>query len=134
MQSLQIEAAVFLCGSHKKNVGQVWAMSNNQNFQIMGNIELPSMAKSSAVCYTVSHDDLIDFANAIIKKTQEAAEQESASQDIQEEYLTRKEVMAILKRCDSTMTKWARTGYLEPVRIGGKYLYRKSDVEKLMKH
>lgn len=40
----------------------------------MGNIELPSMAKSSAVCYTVSHDDLIDFANAIIKKTQEAAD------------------------------------------------------------
>lgn len=109
-------------------------MYNNQNFKIMGNIELPSMAKSSTVCYAVSHDDLIDFANAIIKKTQEAAEQESASQDIQEEYLTRKEVMSIMKRCDSTMTKWARTGYLEPVRIGGKYLYRKSDVEKLMKH
>ncbi len=48
------------------------------------------------------------------------------------EYMTRKEVMALLKRCDSTMTKWARRGYLVPCCIGGKYLYRKEDVMKLV--
>ncbi|MCI6327737.1 MAG: helix-turn-helix domain-containing protein [Bacteroidales bacterium] len=100
----------------------------------MEKIELPSMANTSTVCYTISHDDLIDFANVIIQKSQEVAEQQSANHESQEEYLTRKEVMAIMKRCDSTMTKWARTGYLEPVRVGGKHLYRKSDVEKLMSH
>ena len=102
--------------------------------ELMGKIELPSMANTSTVCYTISHDDLIDFANVIIQKSQEVAEQQSANHESQEEYLTRKEVMAIMKRCDSTMTKWARTGYLEPVRVGGKHLYRKSDVEKLMSH
>ena len=102
--------------------------------ELMGKIELPSMANTSTVCYTISHDDLIDFAKVIIKKSQEVAEQQSANHESQEEYLTRKEVMAIMKRCDSTMTKWARTGYLEPVRVGGKHLYRKSDVEKLMSH
>ena len=95
--------------------------------ELMGKIELPSMANTSTVCYTISHDDLIELS-------QEVAEQQSANHESQEEYLTRKEVMAIMKRCDSTMTKWARTGYLEPVRVGGKHLYRKSDVEKLVSH
>ena len=50
----------------------------------------------------------------------------------QQEYMTRKEVMTLLKRCDSTMTKWAKCGYLVPCCVGGKYLYRKSDVLKLV--
>ena len=50
----------------------------------------------------------------------------------QQEYMTRKEVMTLLKRCDSTMTKWAKSGYLVPCCVGGKYLYRKSDVMKLV--
>ena len=50
----------------------------------------------------------------------------------QQEYMTRKEVMSLLKRCDSTMTKWAKRGYLVPCCVGGKYLYRKSDVMKLV--
>lgn len=50
----------------------------------------------------------------------------------QQEYMTRKEVMALLKRCDSTMTKWAKRGYLVPCCVGGKYLYCKSDVMKLV--
>ena len=50
----------------------------------------------------------------------------------EQEYMTRKEVMTLLKRCDSTMTKWAKRGYLVPCCVGGKYLYRKSDVMKLV--
>lgn len=40
----------------------------------------------------------------------------------EQEYMTRKEVMTLLKRCDSTMTKWAKRGYLVPCCVGGKYL------------
>ena len=43
-----------------------------------------------------------------------------------------KEVMTILKRCDSTMTKWARRGYLVPSMVGGKHLYRKADVMRIL--
>lgn len=50
----------------------------------------------------------------------------------EQEYMTRKEVMTLLKRCDSTMTKWAKRGYLVPCCVGGKYLYRRSDVMKLV--
>ena len=64
-----------------------------------------------------------------------AAKRENPIQEVhphQQEYMTRKEVMALLKRCDSTMTKWAKRGYLVPCCVGGKYLYRKSDALKLV--
>ena len=35
-------------------------------------------------------------------------------ESMQQEYMTRKEVMTLLKRCDSTMTKWAKRSYLVP--------------------
>lgn len=98
----------------------------------MTEIKLPTMGKESMVCYTVAHDDLIDFAHEIIRQTKDETNAELMNQPTSEEYYTRKEVMALLKRCDSTMTKWARAGYLVPVRIGGKHLYRKSDVERLI--
>ena len=97
--------------------------------------DMPAMAAEGAtVCYTVTHDDLIDFAREIIERTKEMDEAEKAetSASVEDGYYTRKEVMTLLKRCDSTMTKWAHAGYLVPVRVGGKHLYRKSDVDKLI--
>ena len=49
-----------------------------------------------------------------------------------DEHSQQQEYMTLLKRCDSTMTKWAKRGYLVPCCVGGKYLYRKSDVLKLV--
>ena len=42
------------------------------------------------------------------------------------------EGILLLKRCDSTMTKWARRGYLVPSMVGGKHLYRKADVMRIL--
>ena len=96
---------------------------------------MPAMAKErGTVSYTVTHDDLLDFAREILDKTKEI----SMCQKTEIAYLTvdvhytRKEVMALVKRCDSTMTKWARSGYLVPLRVGGKFLYRKADVERIL--
>ena len=90
--------------------------------------------EGTTVCYTVTHDDLIDFAREIIERTKEMNDVEKAesSSSGEDDYYTRKEVMTLLKRCDSTMTKWAHAGYLVPVRVGGKYLYRKSDVNRII--
>ena len=97
---------------------------------------MPVMAEGMTVCYTVTHHDLIDFAHEIMERTKEMndAEKAESSSSGEADYYTRKEVMALLKRCDSTMTKWAKCGYLVPVRIGGKYLYRKADIDKLIEN
>ena len=95
---------------------------------------VPAMEERGTVCYTVTHEDLIDFAHEIMERTKEMndAEKAESSSSGEADYYTRKEVMALLKRCDSTMSKWAKCGYLVPVRIGGKYLYRKADIDKLI--
>lgn len=95
---------------------------------------MPAMEERGAVCYTVTHEDLIDFAHEIIERTKEMNEAEKAEIAASDdgEYYTRKEVMTLLKRCDSTMTKWAKRGYLVPVRVGGKHLYRKADVDRII--
>lgn len=46
--------------------------------------------------------------------------------------LTRKEVADILGVTLSTLWQWAKSGYLVPVKIGSKVMYRPSDVEELM--
>lgn len=96
---------------------------------------MPAMAKErGTVSYTVTHDDLLDFAREILEKTKEISMcQKTEIADLTADvYYTRKEVMALVKRCDSTMTKWARSGYLAPLRVGGKFLYRKADVERIL--
>lgn len=91
-------------------------------------------AEGSAVSYMISHEDLIDFAREIMERTKEMAEEAAAKVEAEaaEDFFTRKEVMKLLRRCDSTLTKWARSGYLRPIRVGGKYLYKKGDVQKIL--
>jgi len=46
--------------------------------------------------------------------------------------LTKKEVMALLGVCDTTLWLWAKNNYLKPVKAGRKVLYRKGDVERFL--
>ncbi len=45
--------------------------------------------------------------------------------------VTGKEVQGILSVSPSTLWKWGRHGYLNPVKIGGKTYYNRADIEKL---
>ena len=85
------------------------------------------------VCYNIGHDDLVDFANLIIKKTKEE-DSRQRKEDAASEFFTRTEVKDLLHVCDSTLTKWAARKYLVPVRVGGKgkTMFRKSDVRKIL--
>ena len=67
------------------------------------------------VCYNIGHDDLVDFANLIIKKTKEE-DSRQRKEDAASEFFTRTEVKDLLHVCDSTLTKWAARKYLVPVR------------------
>ncbi len=44
------------------------------------------------------------------------------------EYLTRNEVSKVLNVTVQTLNKWRREGVLNPIKIGGRVLYRKEDV------
>ena len=83
------------------------------------------------VYYNIGHDDLVDFANLIIKKTKEE-DSRLRKEEAASEFYTRAEVKDLLHVCDSTLTKWAARKYLVPVRVGGKTMFRKTDVRKIL--
>lgn len=49
-----------------------------------------------------------------------------------EAYLTRKEVCELLKVDLSTLHNWKHKGKLNPVAIGGRVLYKRSDIDKAL--
>lgn len=50
----------------------------------------------------------------------------------EEVYKTVEEAAAILHRDRSSLWRWAKSGYLIPIKVGAKLFYRMSDIEKLM--
>lgn len=83
------------------------------------------------VYYNIGHDDLVSFADRIIRKVKEEErkhQQEAADSGL----LTRAEVKELFHVCDSTITKWAARKYLVPVRVGGKTMFRKEDVRRII--
>ena len=93
---------------------------------------VPEVPASQMVLIIITDEQLEAFADAVITKYQQNIARRKASEPSPEEWMTRKEVMALLKRCDSTMTKWSRRGYLVPSMVGGKHLYRKTDVMRIL--
>ena len=93
---------------------------------------VPEVPASQMVLTIITDEQLEAFADAVITKYQQTIVRHKAAEKPQEEWMTRKEVMTLLRRCDSTMTKWARRGYLVPSMVVGKHLYRKTDVMRIL--
>lgn len=79
----------------------------------------------------VSGKELMAFVDSLNKKAAEKAE-EIYQQRLSEEFYTRQEMMTKYKLSDAVLYKWSRMGYLVPLKMGGKALYRKSDVERIL--
>ena len=73
----------------------------------------------------------MDFAIFLIKNTKTELEAEVIAQQ-NESYLTRLETADFLKVDQATLWRWAKRGYLMPVEVGGKRMYRKSDLQRIL--
>lgn len=83
------------------------------------------------VYYNIGHDDLVSFADRIIRKVKEE-ERKHQKEASGSGLLTRAEVKELFHVCDSTITKWAAKKYLVPVRVGGKTMFRREDVRRII--
>lgn len=74
----------------------------------------------------MKREELNRFRDEIVSEiTQKLASQKS------ETLLTVKQTCAILGINRSTLYRWAQSHYFEPVKLGGKVLYRESDVKSI---
>lgn len=83
------------------------------------------------VSITVGANDLVQFANHLIRSTKEELET-SISAKQKETYLTLDEVKSLLHVDRSTLWRWAKTGYLIPAEVGGKRFYKKSEIDAIL--
>lgn len=80
---------------------------------------------------TIGLSDLETFANNLIQKTKNDLEAVVIAAQA-ETYLSRAETCNELKVDQSTLFRWAKRGYLNPIEIGGKRRYRMSDVKSIL--
>lgn len=78
------------------------------------------------VSVTIRLSDLHDFVTDLLKKLK--PEEEPKKKD---EYLSRKEVLGVLKIESSTLWAWEKTGYIKSFPFGGRKRYKLEDVEEI---
>jgi predicted DNA-binding transcriptional regulator AlpA len=77
----------------------------------------------------VTLSDLKEFATSLIK---ELTEEKSNSEEMEKTLLTSAQVTQKLQCDPSTLWRWAKVGYLVPIRVGVKKRYRLSDINKIL--
>lgn len=81
---------------------------------------------------TITPSELVEFGrfliDAVAQETKDRIKQ--GEEDI---LLTTNEAMSMLKISSKvTLWHWGNKGYLTPIRSGGKCLYRKSDIDRIL--
>lgn len=76
----------------------------------------------------VSKEDLREILLDIIVECFSQPTEETAKED---SLLPAKEVEKLLGVAHSTLWRWEKNNYLNPVRVGTKLFYKKSDVEQI---
>ena len=83
------------------------------------------------ISLTVSLDDLRTFSNELIQRTKSELEADIVATK-NEVYLTRLETADFLKVDQATLWRWKQRSYLMPIEVGGKRMYRKSDLMRIL--
>lgn len=83
------------------------------------------------VSITVATNDLLQFADHLIRSTKEELENSILTQK-DDPLVTPDKVTKILHVDRSTLWRWAKTGYLIPIEVGGKRFYKQSDIDNIL--
>lgn len=95
-------------------------------------MELSELLKTNAnISINVTLDDLRTYSSELIDQTKQQLEAEVIAQQ-NETYLTRLEAADFLKVDQATLWRWAKRDYLAPIEVGGKRMYRKSDLQRIL--
>lgn len=86
------------------------------------------MQSKSVTLHVFTDEQLEAYSTNLINKMISLKEQAAP----EEEYVTMDEVSSKLQVTKTTLWRWAKVGYLNPIKVGGKSFYKSSDINKLM--
>jgi predicted DNA-binding transcriptional regulator AlpA len=82
--------------------------------------------------FELSGQDLLKFSNDLIIRTKEELFLKMAIEKKEEKYFTKAEVKQFCGVCDATLWHWQKRNYLNPIRIGRRVMYKKSDIDRML--
>ena len=85
----------------------------------------------SNVTISVNAADLKEVFSGIVQAERERAQTEQAKAN-ERGTLTRAETAAALRVSTNTLGRWAKAGYLVPVKVGVRVLYKASEVNAIL--
>ena len=85
------------------------------------------------IILSVKCSDLLDAFRCIIDEKLMQSEIITAN-ETKEIYLKEEEVRKILNTSHASLHRWHKSEYLVPINIGRKIIYRKSDIDKILKN
>lgn len=98
----------------------------------MNNLLLNAITQGSpGITISMSAEDLKKVVNGMVNDERTRI-QNAIETNREKPTVTRKEAARLLGVALPTLWKWAKSGYLIPVKIGTKVLYRYSDIEKML--
>ena len=98
-------------------------------------MDLISLAKQfPEMSVTVRLGDLLEANEALVRKVRREVEreQERLREGYGDTLVPREEVLRMLRVHPTTLWRWEKAGYLSPVRIGVKVMYRKGELDRLI--
>ncbi len=98
----------------------------------MAQVNLSEIAEAfPTMQVTISVGDLLKANRELVTETVKALEQK-LTDAAAETYPSTDKVAEILSVSKPTLWRWEKSGYLIPVRIGGKVRYKMSDVKRIL--
>ena len=92
-------------------------------------MNIEQLIKTGNVTLAVSAADLKEFGLALIAEAAASKDQDQS----EETMMPADEVCKVLGISANSLWRWGRTGYLRGSKVGRKVIYRKSDVDALLK-
>lgn len=95
-------------------------------------IDLLKLAKEApGTIIAIPVGDLVEANTRMIDQVRANLEREVARKQ-SVVYLTREQVLDKLNIVPSTLWRWAKRGYLVPVKVGGENRYKSTDIDRIL--
>lgn len=81
----------------------------------------------------VRGEDLLKFTEDVLERAAENERKRIENEREREILIPKEKVMSMLDVCSTTLWNWEKDSYLVPVKAGRKVMYRKTDIDELLK-
>lgn len=81
----------------------------------------------------VRGEDLLKFTEDVMERAAKNERKRIENEREREILIPKDKVMSMLDVCSTTLWNWEKDSYLVPVKAGRKVMYRKTDIDKLLK-